>query len=174
LAFVHLAEDGDRSFSFYRKPGADMMLEEKEIKLELIAQSKVFHFGSLSMTNEPAKSATLKAADFAKKKGVIISYDPNLRPPLWNDLEQAKTTILKGMEYADIVKISEEELAFLTGEEDLEKGSEILMDQYNIKILFVTLGAKGCFYRVKDQTGIVPGYKVKAIDTTGAGDSFLG
>lgn len=173
LAFVHLDENGDRSFSFYRKPGADTMLEEKEIEYDLIDEAKIFHFGSLSMTNEPSKTATIKAAKYAKEKGKIISYDPNWRPPLWKDEQTAKEGMLIGLKYADILKISGEEHEFLTGEKDLCAGTKMLFDQ-GIKLIIVTLGSDGCFYRCKAGIGYLNGYNVKAVDTTGAGDAFLG
>lgn len=174
LAFVHLNDKGDRSFSFYRNPGADMMLTKDELKLDLIDKSKIFHFGSLSLTNEPAISATLKALDYVKGKNKLISYDPNLRPALWHDLNFAKAQITKGLNYADILKISEEELLFITDISDLEKGTKYLLDTYNMKLIFVTLGEKGCFYRCNNNYGIVESFTVNSVDTTGAGDSFLG
>lgn len=173
LAFVHLNEKGDRSFSFYRKPGADTMLEEGDLEYSLIDEARIFHFGSLSMTDEPSKSATIKAVEYAKKKGKIISYDPNWRPPLWKDEKAAKEGMLIGLQYADILKISEEEQEFLTGEKDLIAGSKILFD-LGIKLIIVTLGPKGCFYRYKAGTGHLNTYDTKVTDTTGAGDAFLG
>lgn len=174
LAFVHLGEDGDRTFSFARKPGADQLLRADEVKLSLIEQSRVFHFGSLSLTDEPARSATWAALEHAKEHGVLISYDPNLREPLWPSLEEAKQWILKAMPYADLVKISEEELAFLTGQEDLAEGSRQLAEAYDLQVVLVTLGPGGSFYRRGSDTGLVEGIKVQAVDTTGAGDAFLG
>ncbi|MBZ5202575.1 carbohydrate kinase [Planomicrobium chinense] len=174
LAFVHLKEDGDRSFQFYRSPGADIMLQEQEVDVALVQQAKVFHFGSLSMTHEPAKTATLKALQAAKENDVLISYDPNLRPALWKSLSQAKETILAGMQYADILKLSDEELEFTTGIRDLEEGSRFLFEKFGLKIVLVTLGTQGCFYRFGEDTGHIAGFKVEAIDTTGAGDLFLG
>ena len=174
ITFVNLDENGDRTFMFYRKPGADMMLTEDEVNYDLIKESKIFHFGSVSMTSEPSRTATLKAAKYAKENGILVSYDPNLRIALWNNEEEARTQILEGMKYADIVKISEEELEFITGIKDFEAGTAYLKDKYEIKIIFVTLGAAGCFYRALMNTGKKSGYKVAAIDTTGAGDSFLG
>lgn len=173
LAFVHLDEKGDRSFSFYRRPGADTMLCEKDIDCSLIDSAKIFHFGSLSMTNEPSKSATIKAVEYAKQKGKIISYDPNLRPLLWENDAAAKEGMTLGLRYADIVKLSEEELEFLTGEKDLENGSKLLFDM-GIKLIVVTLGAKGCYYRCGAGVGHLNTYNVKVVDTTGAGDAFLG
>ncbi len=173
LAFVHLTEAGDRSFSFYRNPGADLMLEPSEIPEDLIAGSGVFHFGSLSLTDEPARSATLKALNIARDNGVIISYDPNLRPLLWKSLSDAEREIRRGLEYADVLKISEEELLFITKESDLEKGSRVLSDM-GVGLMFVTLGPKGTFFRHGSDTGRLDTYDVKVIDTTGAGDAFLG
>lgn len=173
LAFVHLKEDGDRSFSFYRNPGADMMLTAEEVDLELIASSKVFHFGSISLTHEPSATATLKALEHAKASGCLISYDPNLRIPLWKDLNHAKHQIELGLSYADVLKISEEELAFISGIEDLEQGSKYIYEHYHVKLIFVTLGPEGCYYRMRYESGMRKGYAVTAVDTTGAGDSFL-
>jgi fructokinase len=174
LAFVHLDKNGDRSFSFYRNPGADIMLEKEEIDEETIKQSRIFHFGSLSLTNEPAATATFTALEYAKKHNVPISYDPNLRIPLWKSLEDAKRQIFKGFEYADIVKISEEELEFLTGYRDVIKGTEVLQEQFGTAVIFVTLGAEGCFYRSKNAYGHKEGFQVNVADTTGAGDAFVG
>jgi fructokinase len=174
LAFVHLDEKGDRSFSFYRNPGADILLDKNEINEETIKQSRIFHFGSLSLTNEPAATATITALEFAKKHKVLISYDPNLRIPLWKSREEAKQQIKKGFEYADIVKLSEEELEFLTGYRDVLKGTDILQEQYGTSLIFVTLGAKGCFYRNKHVYGNKEGFKANVVDTTGAGDAFFG
>ncbi len=173
LAFVHLKEDGDRSFSFYRNPGADMMLREEDVPYHIIDASKIFHFGSLSMTDEPSKSATLKAVQYAKDKGKIISYDPNWRPPLWESDEKAKEGMLLGLEFADIIKVSEEELTFLTDEEDWVKGSKMLMDK-GISLVVVTRGAKGCYFRCIAGAASLPTYDTKVVDTTGSGDAFMG
>jgi fructokinase len=174
LAFVHLDPKGDRSFSFYRNPGADIMLDKSEINEETIIQSRIFHFGSLSLTNEPAATATFTALQFAKKHKVLISYDPNLRIPLWRSLTEAKREIIKGFEFADIIKLSEEELEFLTGYRDVVKGTEVLQEQYGTSIIFVTLGPNGCFYRNKNVYGSKEGFQVNVVDTTGAGDAFVG
>ncbi|MCE3199484.1 PfkB family carbohydrate kinase [Paenibacillus sonchi] len=176
LAFVHLREDGDRSFSFYRNPGADMLLGIDDIDLEQIKGTKIFHFGSVSMTHEPSASATLKACVQAKENGALISFDPNLRPALWQDLEQAKTKIKEGLALADIVKISEEELPFITGLTDLEEGTRQIQTQFKVKVVLVTKAEKGCFIRFGpgSKWADVPGYKVDTVDTTGAGDAFLG
>lgn len=173
LAFVHLNEAGDRSFSFYRDSGADIMLTAQDVDYELIGNSRIFHFGSLSMTDEPCRSATLSALKYAKKKHIIISYDPNLRPSLWRSLEEAKSAIMEGLGYADILKVSEEELEFISGTADLEKGTELLY-RAGVGAVFVTMGEKGCFYRYKGGFGAVDGFKVNTVDTTGAGDAFLG
>ncbi len=174
IAFVHLDSNGDRSFSFYRKPGADMLISEKEVDSSLVCDTRIFHFGSVSMTCEPSRGATLHAVKIAREKGITISFDPNLRPQLWNDLNEAKQIIEVGLKYTDILKVSEEELEFITGLDDLEAGSEYILKKYGIKMILVTLGAKGCFYRAGIQTGSLPTYNVKTVDTTGAGDAFLG
>ncbi|MDF2523727.1 MAG: carbohydrate kinase [Clostridiales bacterium] len=173
LAFVHLSPDGERSFSFYRNPGADMMLEAKEIQEEIIKESNILHFGSISLTDEPARSATFEAIRIAKENGLIISYDPNLRPLLWKSMNHAKKEIKGCLKYADILKISEEELEFITDESDLKKGTNIL-EQLGISLIFVTRGPKGTYYRYAGKTGSINTYDIKVVDTTGAGDAFLG
>ncbi|HEY1405161.1 MAG TPA: PfkB family carbohydrate kinase [Spirochaetota bacterium] len=175
LAFVQLDEKGDRSFSFYRNPGADTELAENEIDLSIISRSRIFHFGSLSLTDEPARSATFAALEHARNDKKTISYDPNLRPLLWESLDDAKEKILSAIHYADILKISEEEMEFLTGESDLEKGTSLLMNTYATPLILVTLGAQGCFYRTGSFTGRSAAFTdLESVDTTGAGDSFLG
>lgn len=173
LAFVHLDSKGDRSFSFYRKQGADTMLEEADLEYKLIEEASIFHFGSLSMTDEPARSATFKAVEYAKAKGKIVSYDPNWRPLLWEDDETARKWMLSGFKYADIVKLSGEELEFLLGTSDLDKGSEELLNM-GIKLVVITLGPKGCYYRCTAGSGYIRTYDTKVVDTTGAGDAFFG
>lgn len=173
LAFVHLHADGDRSFSFYRKPGADTRLRPEEVDRSQL-DAAIFHFGSLSLTHEPARSATLTALRWAKEKGMLISYDPNLRPPLWPSLEEAKRQILAVMDQADIMKISHEELEFLMGSGDLAGASAQLCREFGLTLLLVTLGKDGCYFRAGELAGLVPGFKVQAVDTTGAGDAFLG
>jgi fructokinase len=150
-----------------------MMISIEDIEFETIKSSRIFHFGSLSLTDEPARSATLAAVKFAKENGLLISYDPNLRPPLWKSLEHAKEMIIQGLKFADILKVSEEELEFITGTKDLNKGADILF-QTGIRFVLVTLGEKGCFYRYEGGFGLVGAYKVNTVDTTGAGDAFLG
>lgn len=173
LAFVQLDELGDRSFTFYRKPGADLRLEEAELRKDLIDTCKLFHFGSLSLTDEPCRSATLEAVRYARAQGKLISFDPNYRPGLWQDQETAKRWMAQGVKYADILKVSEEEMALLTGEADPEIGSLGLLE-LGPKAVFVTMGAHGCYYRNAACHGSAPAYKVTAVDTTGAGDAFMG
>ncbi|MBU5344655.1 PfkB family carbohydrate kinase [Paenibacillus lautus] len=174
LAFVHLDDSGDRSFSFYRQPGADTLLRSEDVPLDKIGNCQVLHFGSLSMTHEPARSATRTAVVKAQEAGALLSFDPNIRFSLWESKEEAKQNILWGMKHADILKISEEELCFITGITEVEKGSLKLQQQFGIAFIVVTLAEQGCYYRLAAHEGYVPGFQVKAIDTTGAGDAFLG
>lgn len=175
LAFVKCDKKGERSFSFYRNPGADTMLSPSEIDFKLLDASKVFHFGSLSMTHEPSKSATLKALEYARAKKLMVSYDPNLRMALWKSSDHALKEITSVLPLVDILKVSEEELEFITGMSDNEKGSNLLYEQYKIALILVTRGDKGCYYRLGDHTDSRPAYsKLNVIDTTGAGDAFLG
>lgn len=173
LAFVHLQPDGDRSFSFYRSPGADMMLSPEEVREELVAETGLLHFGSVSLTDEPSASATLHAARLARSLGKLVSYDPNLRPALWKSLDEAKLRIREGLELAHIVKLSEEELEFLTGEQNLEAGTEQLYREFKTPVILVTLGAEGSFLRLGGECRRIPGRAVQAVDTTGAGDCYL-
>ncbi len=174
LAFVTLDEKGDRRFSFARKPGADTQLKYSQIDLSLIQNCDVFHFGTLSMTHSPALEATINCLKLAKEKGKLISYDPNLRLNLWENADKAKQAILKGLEYADVVKISDEEVEFLWGC-GCEKGAEIILNEYNPKLVYVTLGVKGCYYATEKEKGYVANPQgIKAVDTTGAGDIFGG
>lgn len=174
LAFVHLNEVGDRSFSFYRKPGADIMLEREMIDYSMITEAKIFHFGSVSMTDDPSRDATLYAAEYAKKHNITVSYDPNLRLNLWNSEEEAKECIKKGLAFADIVKISEEELVFLTQDSDYVEGARRLIGEYGIKVVFVTLGNKGAMYVTDSASFYLPTFDVPVKDTNGAGDAFTG
>lgn len=173
LAFVHIDELGDRSFSFYRQPGADMMLAKEDIDLRLISNSRIFHVGSISMTHEPSREATLTAVKHAKRNNVVISFDPNLRPLLWDTLDVAKERILTIMNYADVVKVSEEELEFLTGTKDISIGAKQIFDEFNLSLLFITLGDKGSYAYNNHGLVFVPGFSVKAVDTTGCGDAFF-
>lgn len=175
LAFVHTFPDGDRDFSFYRNPGADMMLTKEEIQEDLIRNSKVFHFGTLSSTHEGVREATRYAIDVAKEAGCLISFDPNLRPPLWNTLEDARKEIEYGLSKADILKISDNEVEFLCGTSDYDEGAKMLIEKYNIPFVCVTLGKDGSRAYYKGMRVEVPGFVQKnTIETTGAGDTFCG
>lgn len=175
LAFVHTYEDGDRDFSFYRNPGADMMLTKEEVQKSRIEASKIFHFGTLSSTHESCREATRYAIQCAKSAGVLISFDPNLREPLWNSLEDAKREIAYGLSQADVVKISDNELVFMTGEENYDRAAWLLQEEYQIPLLFVTLGKDGSRAYYKDMcTEIAPYILEDTIETTGAGDTFMG
>ena len=173
LAFVHTFPDGDREFSFYRKPGADMMLKEEEVDYDLIRQSKVFHFGTLSMTDEPVKTATKRALSVAKEAGCIVSFDPNLRPPLWKSLDDAKAEIEYGLGKCDILKISDNEVEFLFGTTDYDKGAALLKEKYNIPLILITLGKDGsrAYYKGR-RVECAPFLQEHTIETTGAGDTF--
>ena len=173
LAFVHTYPDGDRDFSFYRNPGADMNLRAEEVNEELIAQSKVFHFGSLSMTHPGVREATKKALRIAKEQGCLISYDPNLRPPLWNTLEEAKEQIAFGMTQCDIMKISDNEIQWFTGEEDFDAGIRILQETYHIPLILLSMGRDGSRAYYRDlRVEAAPFLQKNTIETTGAGDTF--
>ena len=174
LAFVTFDDHGDREFSFSRKPGADTCLTFEELNLSLIDEAKVFHFGSLSLTDEPARTATYRAVAYAKEQGKLITYDPNLRKPLWRDLEEAKKQLIWGLRQADVVKISDEEVEFLFGL-GVEAGADYLLKNFDIKLVFVTCGADGCFFKNAKAQGKVPCLPgIHVIDTTGAGDIFGG
>lgn len=174
LAFVHTAEDGDRDFAFYRNPGADMMLEASEVKEELVKDTRIFHFGTLSMTHEGVREATKKALQIAKESGITISFDPNLRPPLWNHLDDAKEQILFGLTQCDIVKISDDEILFVTGCDTVEEGARYLKQKYsNIRLLLATLGKEGSVAYYEDkEVKAAPFLNPDTIETTGAGDTF--
>ena len=174
LAVVHTFADGDRDFSFYRNPGADMMLRPEEVKDEIIANSKIFHFGSLSMTDEPCRSAHLHALKVAEENGVLRSYDPNLRPPLWPNLDVAKENILALMPHCDILKISDNEIQWLSGKEDYDEGIAWLRSQFDIPLIFLTLGKDGSRAYCGDVRTEQAGFKMNTIETTGAGDTFFG
>ncbi|KAL3829217.1 hypothetical protein ACJIZ3_018019 [Penstemon smallii] len=174
LAFVTLRADGEREFMFYRNPSADMLLTPDELNLDLIRSAKVFHYGSISLIVEPCRSAHMKAMEAAKAAGALLSYDPNLRLPLWPSAEEAKKQILSIWKTADLIKVSDVELEFLTGSDKIDDESAMSLWHDNLKLLLVTLGEKGCRYYTKNFRGGVDGYHVKAVDTTGAGDSFVG
>ena len=174
LAFVTLNESGDREFSFARKPGADTRLTFDELDLGLIDGARVFHFGTLSLTDEPARTTTRRAVAYARERGKLVTYDPNLRKPLWKDLAEAREQLLWGLGQADVVKISDEEVEFLFGLSP-EEGAERILDEYGVKLVFVTCGAEGCAYRNRNASGRVPGLSgLTVTDTTGAGDIFGG
>ena len=174
LAFVKTDEQGDRDFSFYRNPGADMKLTEGELPLDMIRDARIFHFGTLSMTHEAVRQATKAAVQAAKEAGALISFDPNLRPPLWESLNEAKAQMLWGLSQADIVKIADNEIEFLTDTTDYEKGATILRKRFaNIRLLNVTAGANGSYAFCEDKKMFVPSFLLGGtIETTGAGDTF--
>ena len=173
LAFVTFDDKGDRSFSFARKPGADTQLRWEEVDKTMIDEAKVFHFGTLSLTGEPARTTTQKAVAYAKEQGKLITYDPNLRKPLWKTEEEAKEQILWGLYQADVVKISDEEVEFLWNCTP-EEGADKLLNEYGVSLAMVTLGPKGCYLKTANAVCVAPGPKVSPIDTTGAGDIFGG
>ena len=174
LAFVKTFGNGDRDFSFYRNPGADMMLREEELPLDEIAQSRVFHFGTLSMTHEGARRATVKAVERARAGGAVISFDPNLRPPLWDSLDEARRQMEYGLSQCGVLKIADNELEFMTGEKDFDKGAAILRGKFpNIRLFNVTAGAQGSYSYYEDKQVFVPACRRGGvIETTGAGDTF--
>ncbi|RZR95829.1 hypothetical protein BHM03_00024725 [Ensete ventricosum] len=196
LAFVTLRSDGEREFMFYRNPSADMLLTEGELNLDVIKsvspisislsirravmtlasppQAAVFHYGSISLITEPCRSAHLKAMEVAREAGALLSYDPNLRLPLWPSAEEAREQILSIWDQADIIKVSDVELEFLTGQESVEDDVVLTLWRPAFKLLVVTLGEKGCKYYTKDFRGSLEGYAVDTVDTTGAGDAFVG
>ena len=173
LAVVSVDAHGERSFSFYRDPGADQNLEVKALPEQLLARTRCLHFGSVSLTAEPARSATLEAAARAKQYGAVISYDPNYRASLWPDEQTAVEQMLRPLPLVDILKVSDEELPLLTGTDDLEKGTALLR-QKGIALILVTLGPDGAYYRQGERTGRIPGVPCKVCDTNGAGDTFFG
>jgi len=173
LAFVHLFANGDRDFSFYREHGADVMYSEDLINEQAIKNARIFHIGSLLMTDEPARSATLKTLEIAKSAGVTVSYDPNYRAPLWDDEQTAKEMMLKGMEYADILKISDNEVDFLFGHMPYEEAARMLIGR-GIKLVFITMGRDGAIFAHRAGVGKAAPFSAKAVDATGAGDCFTG
>lgn len=175
LAFVHTAMDGDRDFSFYRNPGADMMLSERDVFDcdSLIREAGIFHFGTLSMTSAGCRAATKKAIEMAKDSGAIISFDPNLREPLWESLEEAKEQVLYGLSKCDILKISDNEIVWLTGREDYEEGVRWIRARYDIPLILVSLGREGSLAFSRSNKALVkPFLQEDTIETTGAGDTF--
>ena len=173
LAFVHTFPDGDREFSFYRNPGADMMLKKEEVDPEIIKAAKIFHFGTLSSTHPEVREATRYAIDVAKENGLLVSFDPNLREPLWDSLEDARKEIEYGLGKCDILKISDNEMEFMTGTDDYNKGVEMLRESYDIPLIFVTLGKEGSRAYYTDMiVEVAPFIRKDTIETTGAGDTF--
>ena len=175
LAVVHTKPDGDRDFSFYRNPGADMSLTARELKEDMIRSCKIFHFGTLSMTDEPVRSATYQAIRIAEEAGCLRSFDPNLRPPLWVSLDVARDQTLYGMAHCDILKISDNEIQWLTGEEDYDKGIDWIRRRFpNIQLILLSMGREGSRgYCGKVRVEVPAVTDVKAIETTGAGDTFF-
>lgn len=173
LAFVQKLPNGDRDFSFYRKPGADMMLREDEVSEELIAGAKIFHFGTLSMTHPGVEAATKCAIGYAEKHGVLRSFDPNLREPLWKDLGDARRAIRYGLAHCDVLKISDNEIQWLTGEEDFTAGVYALRAEFNIPLILVSMGRDGSRAYTKEYMVEVPArLDPNTVETTGAGDTF--
>lgn len=173
LAFVQTLDDGDRDFSFYRNPGADMMLEESELQKDLLVNTKIFHFGTLSMTHEKVRKATKTAIKIAKDSGALISFDPNLRPPLWKNLDEAKEQVAFGLAQCDVLKIADNELYWFTGEKDFDTAIAMLQEQYAIPLILLSLGKMGSRAYYKDLcVEVAPFIQADTIETTGAGDTF--
>lgn len=175
LAFVETFPDGDRDFSFYRAPGADMMLQADEVQMELVKDTNIFHFGTLSMTHEGVRNATKKAIAAAKEAGAVISFDPNLREPLWKSLDEAKEQVAYGLSQCDVLKISDNEIQWFTGEEDYDAGIARLRQQYDIPLIMLSMGKDGSRAYYKDlRVEVKPFLQERTIETTGAGDTFGG
>lgn len=175
LAFVHTFAGGEREFSFIRNPGADMMLTKNDVNADIIRDSKIFHFGTLSSTHEGVRKATRFAIDTAIESGALLSFDPNLREPLWKSLDDAKTEIEYGLSKCNILKISDNEIEFLLGHSDYDKAALQLMEMYeNIRLIFITLGSDGSCAYTKNAKAKAPVYSVKTVEKTGAGDTFFG
>lgn len=173
LAFVHTYPDGDRDFSFYRNPGADMMLTEEEIPEELILETRIFHFGTLSMTHEKVRRATKKAVAIAKQAGAIISFDPNIREPLWNSMDEAREQVLYGLGQCHILKISDNEIQWLTGKNDYTEAVKWIREKYDIPLILVSMGKEGSRAYYQDRmVEKAPFINENTIETTGAGDTF--
>lgn len=175
LAFVQTLKNGDRDFSFYRNPGADMMLTKEEVQENLVKEACIFHFGTLSMTHETVRDATKKAIRLAKESGAVISFDPNLREPLWNSLEDAKRQVEYGLSQCDVLKISDNEIRWFIGENDFDAGIAKLKAEYNIPLILLSMGRDGSRAYYKDKRVEVPSFlQENTIETTGAGDTFGG
>ena len=173
LAFVKLSETGERSFSFARKPGADTQITPEELDRDLIANCGIFHFGSLSLTDEPVRSATEAAVKLAKASGAIIAYDPNYRPLLWESRDQAMEQMRRPLSTVDLLKVSDDEIALLTGVDVLAQSARLLVDR-GIRCVAVTISSEGALLATREGTVMVPGFPTRPVDTTGAGDSFWG
>ena len=175
LAMVHTYPDGDRDFSFYRNPGADMMLNKAEIREDILKDTKIFHFGTLSMTHEGVREATKAAIHIAEEAGAVISFDPNLRPPLWESLDEAREQVLYGLGHCQILKISDNEIQWLTGEEDYTAGVNWILERYQIPLILVSMGKEGSrAYYNEMMVEVKPFLQDNTIETTGAGDTFCG
>ena len=174
LAFVTLDANGDREFAFARKPGADTQLRFDELELSLLDETRVFHFGTLSLTGEPSRTTTYRAVEYAREHGKLITFDPNLRKPLWRALDEAKQQMLWGLAHADVVKISDEEVEFLFGL-GVKEGAQYILEHFPVKLVFVTCGPDGCWFQNKNASGHLDSLKnIQVVDTTGAGDIFGG
>ena len=174
LAFVTLDANGDREFAFARKPGADTQLRFDELELSLLDETRVFHFGTLSLTGEPSRTTTYRAVEYAREHGKLITFDPNLRKPLWRELDEAKQQMLWGLAHADVVKISDEEVEFLFGL-GVQEGAQYILEHFPVKLVFVTCGPDGCWFQNKNASGHLDSLKnIQVVDTTGAGDIFGG
>ena len=174
LAFVTLDANGDREFAFARKPGADTQLRFDELELSLLDETRVFHFGTLSLTGEPSRTTTYRAVEYAREHGKLITFDPNLRKPLWRELDEAKQQMLWGLAHADVVKISDEEVEFLFGL-GVQEGAQYILEHFPVKLVFMTCGPDGCWFQNKNASGHVDSLRnIKVVDTTGAGDIFGG
>ena len=175
LAMVHTYPDGDRDFSFYRNPGADMMLNKAEIREDILKDTKIFHFGTLSMTHEGVREAIKAAIHIAEEAGAVISFDPNLRPPLWESLDEAREQVLYGLGHCQILKISDNEIQWLTGEEDYTAGVNWILERYQIPLILVSMGKEGSrAYYNEMMVEVKPFLQDNTIETTGAGDTFCG
>lgn len=172
LAFIATRSDGKKDIVFYRNPGADIMLDPREIDEDYINSAEIFHYGSVSLSHNPSRKATLKAIEIAADAGCFMSYDPNLRLPLWDDPDDAKEWIWEVMPYADVAKLAEEEWEFITDTIDLEEGSFMMLDK-GVELVVVTRGENGCYYNNGKCSGYVGGFKVDVVDTLGAGDGFV-
>lgn len=178
LAFVETKEGGDRDFSFYRNPGADMMLEKKDIDEEVLQNTKIFHFGTLSMTHDLVRNATKYAVETAKNCGELISFDPNIREPLWDSMELAREQVNYGLSMCDVLKISDNEMEWLTGESDYSVGIAKIREKYSIPLILLSMGRDGsrAYYYGKSESIVVENkafIQEGTIETTGAGDTFM-